>query len=447
MTKRIFRHILLASILMLLASLGILMLALYGTLADARALLPKVSLQMIWPVAAMLLCAVLLSFLLARHLSRRIMEPLNRLDLDKPLENDAYEELSPLLTHIEHQHRQIDTQLAELRRKQGEFAAVTGSMGEGLVLLNDRGVILSINSAAAKLLGTTESCVGSDILTVVRSLAMQKLIAKAQNGGRSEKVMELPAGTYQITAGPVISDGAVAGVCILTFDITERALAEQLRREFSANVSHELKTPLHSIMGLAELMDNGLVKQEDVPRFISKIYSEASRLVTLLDDIIRLSRMDEGGDLPREQVDLFTLVNETAESLAQKAASKKVTLAVQGTSAVVNGVRRLLWEIVYNLCDNAIKYNVDGGRVDVLVEKQGGETLLRVRDTGIGIPPEAHSRVFERFYCVDKSHSKQTGGTGLGLSIVKHAAQYHGAKITLESEVGKGTSIAVRFPG
>ena len=403
-------------------------------------------LGMLQPIAIVLLAAIVLSVILAKRVSKQITEPLNALDLDRPLENETYEELSPVLTRIERQHRQINSQLEQLRQKQDEFAAITGSMSEGLVLLDDKNTILSINPAAARLFGTDAACIGQNMLTVDRSLAMQKLIADAQAGTRGEAVVALAGGTYQIDASPVTSNDKRIGVCILAFDVTEKAQAEQMRREFSANVSHELKTPLQSIMGSAELIENGLVKQADLPRFVGHIRSEAGRLVTLIDDIIRLSQLDEGGELPVESVNLTALAGEAADALSGAAGAKNVTITVEGAPAEMQGVRRLLYEIVYNLCDNAIKYNVDGGSVKVSVSKESDGVLLSVADTGIGIPSEAQSRVFERFYRVDKSHSKESGGTGLGLSIVKHAAHQHHADIHLESAPGKGTTIQIHFP-
>ncbi len=406
----------------------------------------KLILGMLQPICILLVAAIILSAVLASRLSKRIVEPLNALDLDRPLENDAYAELSPLLLRIEHQQQHINNQMDKLRQKQDEFSAVIGNMSEGLILLNEQGVILSINPAAAKLFGTSMDCIGRDMLMVDRCLAMQELIRMAQSGKHSEKIMKLRGGEHQVNASPVMSDGKLTGICILAFDITEKERAEKQRREFSANVSHELKTPLQSIMGSAELIENGLVKAEDMPRFIGHIRFEAVSLMILIDDIIRLSQLDEGGDMPRENVDLKVLAEEVANELAEEAMAKNIKLAVCGDGATINGVRRLLYEIIYNLCDNAIKYNVENGQVDVIVSSTADDVTLTVADTGIGISPEHQSRVFERFYRVDKSHSKETGGTGLGLSIVKHAAQYHEAKIELKSNVGKGTSICLRFP-
>lgn len=403
-------------------------------------------LGMLQPIAIVLLVAIVLSVILAKRLSQQITEPLNALDLNRPLENETYEELAPILTRIERQHRQIDSQLAQLRQQQDEFAAITGSMSEGLILLDSKGNIVSINPAAARLFGTDTACIGQNLLTVDRHVAIQKLVAAAQSGTRCEATVALPGGAYQIDASPVLSNGGIVGVCILAFDITEKAQAEQMRREFSANVSHELKTPLQAITGAAELIENGLVKPEDLPRFVGHIRAEADRLVTLVDDIIRLSQLDEGGDFPQESVNLSSLVGEVADVLSDAAAAKNVTLSVQASPVELRGVRRLLYEIVYNLCDNAIKYNVDGGSVRVSVSREAEGVLLSVADTGTGIPPEAQNRVFERFYRVDKSHSRESGGTGLGLSIVKHAAQYHHAEIQMDSVVGKGTIIRIHFP-
>lgn len=403
-------------------------------------------LGMLQPIAIVLLIAIVLSVILAKRLSQQITEPLNALDLDQPLENETYEELAPVLTHLERQHRQIDSQLAQLRQQQDEFAAITSSMSEGLILLDSKSTIVSINPAAARLFGTDTVCIGQNLLTVDRHIAIQKLVADAQTGTRCEATVELAGGEYQIDASPVRSDGGIIGVCILAFDITEKAQAEQIRREFSANVSHELKTPLQAITGAAELIENGLVKQEDLPRFVGHIRAEAGRLVTLIDDIIRLSQLDEGGDFPQESVNLALLAGEVADALSDAASAKNVTLSVQASPAELQGVRRLLYEIVYNLCDNAIKYNVDGGSVTVSVSQETDGVLLSVADTGTGIPPEAQNRVFERFYRVDKSHSRESGGTGLGLSIVKHAAQYHHAEIQMDSVVGKGTTIRIHFP-
>ena len=403
-------------------------------------------LNMLQPILLVLAAALILSGVLASRLARRITEPLNRLDLEHPLENDAYEELAPLLRRMEHQRRQIDRQMDELRRRSEEFEQITGSMNEGLVLLDEAGVILSINPAARRLLDAAENCVGQDLLTVDRDVALSDALRQAAEQGHSEFRGQRNGREYQFDVTRIQSEGRTAGTVLLVFDVTERAFAERNRREFTANVSHELKTPLQGIIGSAELLENGLVKQEDVPRFIGHIRSEAQRLVTLIGDIIRLSQLDEGEPMPAEPVELLALAREAAESLQSAAAARNVTITVEGEPVELTGVRRLLYEIVFNLCDNAIKYNTDGGRVQVTVTKENETAAVTVRDTGIGIPPDQQDRVFERFYRVDKSHSKASGGTGLGLSIVKHAVQYHHGAIHLQSEVGRGTEIRVTFP-
>ena len=403
-------------------------------------------LNMLQPILLVLAAALILSGVLAWRLARRITEPLNRLDLEHPLENDTYEELAPLLRRMEHQRRQIDRQMGELRQRSEEFDQITGSMNEGLVLLDEAGAILSINPAARRLLDADGDCVGQDFLTVDRDVTMSDALRQAAEQGHSEFRGERNGREYQFDVTRIQTEGRTAGTVLLVFDVTERAFAERNRREFTANVSHELKTPLQGIIGSAELLENGMVKQEDVPRFVGHIRAEAQRLVTLIGDIIRLSQLDEGEPMPTEPVELLAVAREVAENLRSAAEARNVTVEVTGTPATVSGVRRLLYEIVLNLCDNAIKYNTEGGRVEVEVAQDGGTAAVTVRDTGIGIPPEHQSRVFERFYRVDKSHSKASGGTGLGLSIVKHAVQYHHGVIQLKSEVGKGTEIRVTFP-
>ena len=403
-------------------------------------------LNMLQPILLVLAAALILSGVLAGRLARRITEPLNRLDLEHPLENDTYEELAPLLRRMEHQRRQIDRQMGELRQRSEEFDQITGSMNEGLVLLDEAGAILSINPAARRLLDADGDCVGQDFLTVDRDVTMSDALRQAAEQGHSEFRGERNGREYQFDVTRIQTEGRTAGTVLLVFDVTERAFAERNRREFTANVSHELKTPLQGIIGSAELLENGMVKQEDVPRFVGHIRAEAQRLVTLIGDIIRLSQLDEGEPMPTEPVELLAVAREVAENLRSAAEARNVTVEVTGTPATVSGVRRLLYEIVLNLCDNAIKYNTEGGRVEGEVAQDGGTAAVTVRDTGIGIPPEHQSRVFERFYRVDKSHSKASGGTGLGLSIVKHAVQYHHGVIQLKSEVGKGTEIRVTFP-
>ena len=401
---------------------------------------------MVQPILVVVIVAFILSAVLAKSLSRRIVRPLNELDLEHPLENDAYEELSPLLGRINHQHRQIDEQMMELERQKMEFSQITGSMREGLVLLDEKERVLSINPAAYKLFDADERSVGQDFLTIDRSHDIRQAIAEAMTQGHGEARAERGGCIWQFDVSRIASGDTAVGAVLLAFDITDRETAEQNRREFTANVSHELKTPLQGIIGSAELLENGMVQPDDVPRFVGHIRKEAQRLVTLIGDIIRLSQLDEGDEMPRETVDLLTLSQETASDLQAAAEQKNVSLFVEGESMRVNGVRRLLYEVIYNLCDNAIKYNVEGGSVKVSVGTEGGKAVVSVADTGIGIAPEHQSRIFERFYRVDKSHSKASGGTGLGLSIVKHAVQYHHGTVELKSEEGKGTTIRVLLP-
>ena len=403
-------------------------------------------LNMLQPILLVLAAALILSGVLAGRLARRITEPLNRLDLEHPLENDTYEELAPLLRRMEHQRLLLRQQMDELKRRSEEFEQITGSMNEGLLLLDEAGTVLSINPAAQRLLGANTDCVGQDLLTVDRDVALSEAVREAKAQGHSEFRGQRNGREYQFDVTRIQSEGRTAGVVLLVFDVTERAFAERNRREFTANVSHELKTPLQGIIGSAELLENGMVKQEDVPRFVGHIRAEAQRLVTLIGDIIRLSQLDEGEPMPTEPVELLAVAQEAAENLQGAAAARDVTVTVEGEPVEIPGVKRLLYEIVYNLCDNAIKYNVAGGSVRLTVARCGAEAAVTVADTGIGIPADQQSRVFERFYRVDKSHSKASGGTGLGLSIVKHAVQYHHGTIHLQSEVGKGTEIRVTFP-
>ena len=415
-------------------------------LSASRVTVGVLFLSMLPAILLVTAAAFALSAVLAGRVSRRIVEPLNRLDLEHPLENEAYEELSPLLRRLEHQRRQIDDQLRSLRRRSEEFAQITASMTEGLVLLDERGTVLSINPAACAVFHADDSCVGQPLLTVERDTAVSRALRDAMDTGHGETRMERGGREYQFDMTRIESDGEAVGAVLLTFDVTEQAFAERNRREFTANVSHELKTPLQGIIGSAELLESGVVQPGDVPRFVGHIRSEAQRLVTLINDIIRLSELDEGGALPSEPVELLSLCRDTAQSLAPAAEAHNVTVSVTGEEATVPGVRRLISEVFTNLCDNAIKYNRDGGSISVTVSRDGGDAVVSVSDTGIGIPPEHQSRVFERFYRVDKSHSKASGGTGLGLSIVKHAVLYHHGTVEVHSVPGEGTTFTVRLP-
>lgn len=402
-------------------------------------------LNMLPAICAILIVSVIVALILSNKMAKSIVRPLNELDLEHPVENDAYEELAPILSKLNGQHKQITQQMRELKQKSDEFEQITDSMNEGLILLDQKGRILSINAAAKRLFGVDDSIIGDDFLTVDRSIDMSRAIEKALGGKRSEFRKERSGCEYQFMINRTESGGKTTGVVILCFDVSETVFAERNRREVTANVSHELKTPLQSIIGSAELLENGLVKPEDTGRFVGNIKKEAERLIALINDIIRLAQLDEESEPANESVDLYDVAREVTEVLAASAEKKQVKLQLNGESCVISGVRRYLYEILYNLCDNAIRYNKEGGEVAINLGHQDGNIVLSVSDTGIGIPAEHQSRIFERFYRVDKSHSKETGGTGLGLSIAKHAIAYHGGSIKLDSTVGKGTTITVTF--
>ena len=397
--------------------------------------------DLLWPIVLIAVLAIGLSLVLARRMARKIVGPLNVLDLERPLANDTYEELSPLLRRINRQHLQIEAQMRKLRRKADEFSQITSHMQEGLVVLDKETNIRSINSAAVKIFGAEENSVGSSFFRLGGSNALRPALNDALDRGHGTATLAENGRVYRFDMSRIRSDGRLLGAVILAVDVTEAQNAEQLRREFSANVSHELKTPLQSIIGSAELLESGMVRLEDAPRFVGHIRREAARLVDLIEDIIRLSQLDEGIAPTMEDVDLLALAQEVKTILEPCAAEKDVRIEVSGQGFPLTGVRRMLQEVIYNLCDNAVKYNVPGGRVQIRVEGR----KLTVSDTGIGIPQEHQDRIFERFYRVDKSHSKASGGTGLGLSIVKHAVAYHNAKITLDSAPGKGTAITIQF--
>ena len=403
-------------------------------------------LGMLQPILVVLIAALVLSGILARRISNRIVEPMNSIDLDRPLENDTYEELSPLLNRINQQHREIEMQMRYLKQKTDEFTQITESMKEGLILLDNKGNVLSINEAAQNILETDSSCIGQNFLSIERSLSINHAIAKAFEDGHSEEYAEYAGREYQIDISRIESGGETVGAVLLAFDITEQQNAQRNRREFTANVSHELKTPLQGIIGSAELIENGMVKPEDMPRFTGHIRKEASRLVTLIEDIIRLSQLDEGRQMPSEQVDLFELAEEVRSVLEGACEAKHINMKLMGEHVSIDGVKRLLYEIIYNLCDNAVKYNNEGGIADIDISSDEKNAYITVRDSGIGIPQDQQQRVFERFYRVDKSHSKESGGTGLGLSIVKHAVSYHNGTVSMKSEPGNGTEIRVSIP-
>lgn len=411
----------------------------------SRATVVSLLYGMIQPILIVLLIALVISAVIASRLSKKIVGPLNKLDLDNPLENDVYDEISPLLTLIEKQHKQIDSHVRELDRKQNEFLTVVGNMNEGLVLLNRDMKILSINNSASLFFSADESCIGKDFITIERAHDIESVIENALEYGTGEIQVSRSGHQYQLNISRIEDKGSIAGAVLLIFDITDKVFAERNRREFTANVSHELKTPLQSIMGSAELIESGLVDKNDMSRFIGNIRSEASRLVALIEDIIRLSQLDERKELPFEKIDVHKAAGVEIKALKEAARAKNVSIELAGESVMIDGVQQLLHEIIYNLCDNAIKYNVRGGKVIITTKEEASRVVLKVEDTGIGIAPEHQSRIFERFYRVDKSHSKETGGTGLGLSIVKHAAEYMNGKIEVKSREKAGTVITVSF--
>lgn len=396
-------------------------------------------------IIAIILIAAVVAVILSHGMAKKVTEPLLQLDLEHPTDNDTYEELTPILAKLHNQHKQIKSQMESLRRKSDEFEQIISSMSEGLVLLDEHGMILSMNVAARRIFDVKEEQKGGDFLLIDRTSRMNKAIWSALEGNHSEYSEQRNGREYQFNISPIVSEGNVLGAVILGFDITERAFAERNRREFTANVTHELKTPLQSVIGSAELLESGLVKQEDIGRFVGNIRKEATRLVNLINDIIRLSQLDENHEPATETVDLGEVAREVVEILNVSATERNIKVDMKGNPGIIFGVRRYIYEIIYNLCDNAIRYNVDGGTVQIEFGKESGHEVVTVKDTGIGIPLEHQSRIFERFYRVDKSHSKDTGGTGLGLSIVKHAVQYHNGKIALVSEPGEGTSIKIVF--
>lgn len=404
-------------------------------------------LGMTQPICIIFVIALILSIVLAIQVSKKIVKPLNEIDLDNPLSNEGYDELSPFLRRIDSQQKQLRGQKAELLQKENELNTIIGSMNEGMILLNQKGKIISINPAARKLLDADTDCIGSDMLSLCRNLELQEILTKALQGERGENIIRLYGESYQIDADPITSENIVKGAALFFFNVTEKEKAEQIRREFTANVSHELKTPLHSISGYAELLKNDMVKENDKIPFAVKIYDEAGRMIRLVEDIISLSHLDEGADdMQRENIDLYILAEKAVQSLEPQADTVCVALELSGVPAPLNGIPQLLYSVIYNLCDNAIKYNHKNGKVMVNIQNENGMVVLSVEDTGIGIAPEHQERIFERFYRVDKSHSKAVGGTGLGLSIVKHAAKIHNARVEVKSHVGKGTTIIVTFP-
>ena len=398
------------------------------------------------PVTAIAIAAVGLSAMLAMGLSRAIVEPLNNLDLDHPERPGVYEELQPLLQRLVRQRRTISEQLVQANQQKEEFRLITENMSEGFLVVDSATHLLTYNGAALQMLGLPTPRPGDSVLYLNRSEDFRQMVERALAGEHSSCTIQDDSRSYQMMANPATQGDSVIGAVIVILDVTEQIERERLRREFTANVSHELKTPLTSISGFAELMKSGTVAAADVVDFSTTIYDEAQRLIVLVNDIIKLSELDEGEQQYEwEEVDLYDLSDEILHRLAPAAERNNVTLRLTGGSACVKGVPKILDEMVFNLCDNAIKYNKKGGSVEVGVLHTVSGVRLSVRDTGIGIPPAHQSRVFERFYRVDKSHSKEIGGTGLGLSIVKHGAMYHGAELSLESAVDRGTTVTLYF--
>lgn len=405
---------------------------------------------MLSPFFFILLAACILSGLLSYRVSKKIVRPFSEIDLKHPEQVETYEELSPFLQRIAAQNREIDAKMEEIRKQQQEFSMITENMSEGLFVVDRNYQILSYNKSAMRIFGIHSDETHLNLLAVNRSESFRTAVDSALRGRHSQQTLELDGRVYQILANAVCQPDTgqdLVGAVILVLDITEKEEQEQYRREFTANVSHELKTPLTSISGIAEIIRNGIVRQEDIPHFAGKIYDESQRLITLIGDIIKLSQLDEDQvPLEREQVDLLDIARDALQQLAPVAKKNSVTFVINGTHGLVFGVRQVLSEMVYNLCENAVKYNHPGGRVWVSVKQTADSVELTVKDTGIGIPMAEQGRVFERFYRVDKSHSKAVGGTGLGLSIVKHGAALHHAAIEMDSEMGKGTEIRLTFP-
>lgn len=405
---------------------------------------------MLSPLVFIFLAACLLAGVLSYRVSKKIVKPLSEIDLKHPEQVETYDELSPFLQRIAAQNREIDARMAEIRKQQQEFSMITENMSEGLFVVDRNYQILSYNKSAMQIFGMDSRQEHENLLAVNRSEGFRNAVDSALKGRHTQENLELNGRVYQIIANAVCQpDFAedMVGAVILVLDVTEKEAQEQYRREFTANVSHELKTPLTSISGIAEIIRNGIVKPEDIPHFAGKIYDESQRLITLIGDIIKLSRLDENQvPMERETVDMLEMARDVVQQLSSVARKSGVTLVANGTHGQVLGVRQVLGEMVYNLCENAVKYNRAGGRVWVDVQQVADHVVLRVKDTGIGIPAAEQGRIFERFYRVDKSHSKAVGGTGLGLSIVKHGAALHHATISVSSEPEQGTEITLTFP-
>ena len=402
-------------------------------------------LQAMQPVMLVMVLAFCLALWLAGRLARQLVEPINAMDVNDPGEELEYEELAPLVGKLRSQNRQISHQMEDLRRRREEFTAITENMSEGLLIIDRETRVLSYNAAALRLLDAKAPAEGESVLVLNREPGFRRCVDEALSGRRREELLEREDVCCRVLANPVEQDGDLTGAVLIVLDVTEKEQREALRREFTANVSHELKTPLTSILGTAEILKNGMVKPEDIPHFAGNIHREAQRLIRMVNDIIKLSRLDEGGAAAQwETVSLRQVAENVLDQLSVAAERKEVALTLEGDCGSVRGVPQIVEEIIYNLCDNAIAYNKPGGSVRVTLSSPAEGQQVTVADTGIGIPPELRERVFERFYRVDKSHS--SGGTGLGLSIVKHGAAYLGARVELDSQMGKGSTFTLVFP-
>lgn len=401
--------------------------------------------RMFQPLFLILVLAFLLSLWLSHSIAKSIVLPLNRLDLDHPLENDAYEEISPLLRRIARHQKEVTEREVLIEQRQSEFDTIISKIKEGMILLDNNCRIISINQAAQDILQTDQTCLGKDMLQILRNLSLNNWLEKGLQGRKQEGILQLDDAHYKVMVRPIQSEDKVTGLAILFFDVTDQLQAEQLRREFTANVSHELKTPLHLISGYSEMLASDVVAQKDVPQFAEKIHSESQRMIQLVEDIIKLSHLDESEELAMEPVNLYQISEEVLDSLSAKANERHINLHLLGEPAYITGNYALIHSLIYNLCDNAIIYNRDKGDVTVNVTSNEDDIVLTVQDTGVGIAKDEQERIFERFYRVDKSRSKKLGGTGLGLSIVKHAVNQHHADIKVESQLGLGTKMTVTF--
>ena len=401
--------------------------------------------RMFQPFALIIILAITLSIWVARYTAKRIVAPLNDLDLDQPLKNEAYDEISPLLRRIDHHQKALSKQEALLNQKKEEFDTIISKIKEGIILLDAKCQVISINDAAQQLFQIDQTCLGKNILQLTRDLSFNKWLKSGLVGQKQEGIIHFDKESYKVLIRPILFEGNVTGLVILLFDVTEQLQNEQLRHEFTANVSHELKTPLHVISGYSEMLASGMVSSEDTPHFAGKIYKESKRMVQLVEDIIKLSHLDEIDQVPMETLDVYAIAKNVLDSLSTKASQRQIRLHLTGQSTMMFGNPALIHSILYNICDNAITYNRDKGSVEVTITSNKKDVFLAIKDTGLGIPKEEQNRIFERFYRVDKSRSRKVGGTGLGLSIVKHALKLHNATIQVQSQENIGTQMLLTF--